>query len=315
MEDIDYGAVFGITPEGAEETEAADPSTDTDETQGEREQEAADPAVEEQTETGDGGEPEAEAAEDSQEEGAEGEKQTPEKNAKYAAARRKAEAERDAAVAKAKQEAEAEAQRVIDEAFKNSGLTNPYTKKPITTKAEYEEYKQRFDAERKARLMKKSGMTDDEFNEFVEGLPEVKKAKEQQAAAEAAQKQAQEAQAKVKVEEQLKEISAIDPTIKELKDIAKMDTYPRFYELVKKGNSLSDAFKLANIDKLTQSTAEASRQAAVNAAAGKQHMTRTATRGAGAVSVPQDVREEYLAFNPGATDAEIAAHYNSYIKK
>ena len=126
MEDIDYGAVFGITPEGAEETEAADPSTDTDETQGEKEQEAADPAVEEQTETGDGGEPEAEAAEDSQEEGAEGEKQTPEKNAKYAAARRKAEAERDAAVAKAKQEAEAEAQRVIDEAFKNSGLTNPY---------------------------------------------------------------------------------------------------------------------------------------------------------------------------------------------
>ena len=315
MEDIDYGAGFGITPEGAEETEAADPSTDAYAAQVEKEQEAADPAVEEQTETGDGGEPEAEAAEDSQEEGAEGEKQTPEKNAKYAAARRKAEAERDAAVAKAKQEAEAEAQRVIDEAFKNSGLTNPYTKKPITTKAEYEEYKQRFDAERKARLMKKSGMTDDEFNEFVEGLPEVKKAKEQQAAAEAAQKQAQEAQAKVKVEEQLKEISAIDPTIKELKDIAKMDTYPRFYELVKKGNSLSDAFKLANIDKLTQSTAEASRQAAVNAAAGKQHMTRTATRGAGAVSVPQDVREEYLAFNPGATDAEIAQHYNKYIKK
>ena len=38
MEDIDYGAVFGITPEGAEETEAADPSTDTDAAQGEKEQ-------------------------------------------------------------------------------------------------------------------------------------------------------------------------------------------------------------------------------------------------------------------------------------
>lgn len=315
MEDIDYGAVFGITEEGVEETETADPSTDADAAQGEKEQEAADPAVEEQTETGDGGEPEAEAAEDSQEEGAEGEKQTPEKNAKYAAARRKAEAERDAAVAKAKQEAEAEAQRVVDEAFKNSGLTNPYTKKPITTKAEYEEYKQRFDAEKKARVLKKSGMTDDEFNEFVASLPEVREAKEKSAQAEAAQKQAQEAQAKLRVDEQLKEISALDPTIKELGDIAKMPTYARFYELVKKGNSLTDAFKLANLDKLTQTAAQASKQAAVNAAAGKGHMTRTATRGAGAVSVPQDVREEYLAFNPGATDAEIAQHYNKYIKK
>lgn len=313
MEDIDYGAVFGITETGEEETEPADPSTDAEEAQGEKEQEAAEPAVDTQTQSGDGAE--AEAEDDSQEEEAPGAEQTPEKRAQFAAARRKAEQERDAAIAQAKQEAQAEAQRVVDEAFKNSGLTNPYTKKPITSKAEYDEYKQRFEAEKKARVLKKSGMTDDEFNEFVASLPEVREAKEKSAQAETAQKQAQEAQAKLKVDEQLKEISAIDPTIKELADIAKMPTYERFYELVKKGNSLTDAFKLANIDKLTQTAANASKQAAVNAATGKQHMTRTATRGAGAVSVPQDVREEYLAFNPGATDAEIAQHYNSYMKK
>lgn len=313
MEDIDYGAVFGITETGEEETEPADPSTDAEEAQGEKEQEAAEPAVDTQTQSGDGAE--AEAEDDSQEEEAPGAEQTPEKRAQFAAARRKAEQERDAAIAQAKQEAQAEAQRVVDEAFKNSGLTNPYTKKPITSKAEYDEYKQRFETEKKARVLKKSGMTDEEFNEFVASLPEVRQAKEQQEAAEAATRQAQEAQAKLKVDEQLKEISAIDPTIKELKDIAKMPTYPRFYELVKKGNSLSDAFRLANIDKLTQSAAQASRQAAVNAATGKQHMARTATRGAGAVSVPQDVRDAYLAFNPGASDAEIQQHYNSYIKK
>lgn len=321
MDDIDYGAVFGISETGVEEQEAAEPAADTG-AQGAKEQEPAEPAVDEQTQTGESSADDdaTGADEDSQDEPEQGEKDEPgaqpkEKNAKFAAARRKAEQERDAAVAQAKQEAQAEAQRVIDEAFANSGLTNPYTKKPITTKAEYDEYRQRFDAEKKARVLKKSGMTDDEFNEFVAGLPEVREAKEKSAQAETAQKQAQEAQAKLKVDEQLKEISAIDPTIKELADIAKMPTYERFYELVKRGNSLTDAFKLANLDKLTQTAAQASKQAAVNAAAGKGHMTRTATRGAGAVSVPQEVREEYLAFNPGATDAEIAQHYNKYIKK
>ena len=158
-------------------------------------------------------------------------------------------------------------------------------------------------------------MSDEEFKQFVEGLPEVKQAKEAQAAAETAARQAREQQAKLKVEEQLKEISALDPTIKELKDLAKMETYPKFYELVKRGNSLTDAFKLANYDALTGRAAAASRQAAINSAQGKQHLSPTTQRGAGAVSVPADVKAEYLAFNPDATDAEIQQHYNRYMKK
>jgi len=84
---------------------------------------------------------------------------------------------------------------------------------------------------------------------------------------------------------------------------------------VKKGNNLVDAFKLANYDTLTSSTAAASRQAAINAAQSKQHLSQTTTRGAGAVSVPADVKEAYRAFNPNATDAEIQQHYNKYVKK
>lgn len=327
MEDIDYGALFGINAEGEEVTEPADPSADTT-AQGENEQEPAEPAaVEEQEETtgeAEGGgqstgedSPEGQAAQPKQNpQGVRpAAQQTPEQNAQFAAARRKAEAERDAAIAKARQEAQAETQRTIDEAFRNSGLTNPYTKKPITTKAEYDEYRARFEAEKKARILKKSGMSDEEFKQFVEGLPEVKQAKEAQAAAETAARQAREQQAKLKVEEQLKEISALDPTIKELKDLAKMETYPKFYELVKRGNSLTDAFKLANYDALTGRAAAASRQAAINSAQGKQHLSPTTQRGAGAVSVPADVKAEYLAFNPDATDAEIQQHYNRYMKK
>lgn len=328
MDDIDYGALFGIDAEGAEVTEPAEPSADTT-AQGANEQEPAEPAaVEEQIEetnaerAEDGGQstgedsPEGQAAQPKQNpQGVRpAAQQTPEQNAQFAAARRKAEAERDAAIAKARQEAQAEAQRTIDEAFRNSGLTNPYTKKPITTKAEYDEYRARFEAEKKARILKKSGMSDEEFKQFVEGLPEVKQAKEAQAAAETAARQAREQQAKLKVEEQLKEISALDPTIKELKDLAKMETYPKFYELMKRGNSLTDAFKLANYDALTGRAAAASRQAAINSAQGKQHLSPTTQRGAGAVSVPADVKAEYLAFNPDATDAEIQQHYNRYVK-
>lgn len=317
MDDIDYGALFGIDAEGAEVTEPAEPSGDTT-AQGANEQEPAEPAaVEEQIEetnterAEDGGQS---TGGDSPEGQADGQKQTPEQNAQFAAARRKAEAERDAAIAKARQDAQAEAQRTIDEAFRNSGLSNPYTKKPITSKAEYDEYRTRLEADRKARLLKKSGMSDDEFREFVQGLPEVKQAKEAQAAAETAARQAREQQAKLKVEEQLKEISALDPSIQELKDLAKMETYPKFYELVKRGNTLTDAFKLANYEALTGRAAAASRQAAINSAQGKQHLSPTTQRGAGAVSVPADVKAEYLAFNPDATDAEIQQHYNRYVK-
>lgn len=317
MEDIDYGALFGIGAEGAEGTEPAEPSAETT-AQGANEQEPAEPAaVEEPEDTTTGGaEGAAQGTGGNSPEGQDGEQkqQTPEQNAQFAAARRKAEAERDAAIAKAKEDAKAEAQRTIDEAFRNSGLTNPYTKKPITSKAEYEEYRARFEAEKKARILKKSGMSDEEFQQFVQGLPEVKQAKEARAAAETAERQAREQQAKLKVEEQLKEITALDPTIQDLKDLAKMETYPKFYELVKRGNTLTDAFKLANYDALTGRAAAASRQAAINSAQGKQHLSPTTQRGAGAVSVPADIKAEYLAFNPDATDAEIQQHYNRYMK-
>lgn len=305
MGEIDYGALFGIDATGAEEQDVADPAADTT-AQGENEQDVADPAEQNTENTpADGA---AEGGKDSSEE--EGETgQNAEQNAKFAAARRKAEAERDAAVEKAKAEAQAEAARVINEAFKNSGLVNPYTKQPITTKEEYDAYRERFDAEKKKAVMRKSGMSDADFDAFVQNLPEVREAREAKEQAEQAKREAQRAAAKVKVDEQLKEIGALDPTIRSMEDLAKMPTYAKFYELVKKGNTLTDAFKLANYDALTKGAAAGARQAALNAAQGKQHMGQTQTRGAGAVSVPAEVMEQYRAFNPDATEAEIRAHY------
>lgn len=311
MSEIDYGALFGIDATGAEEQGVADPAADTA-AQGENEQDVADPA-EQNTESTPADGDATGGNDSSEEEGEAG--QNAEQNAKFAAARRKAEAERDAAVEKAKAEAQAEAARVINDAFKNSGLVNPYTKQPITSKEEYDAYRQRYEAERKKAMMRKSGMSDADFDAFVQNLPEVREAREAKEQAEQAKREAQQAAAKVKVDEQLKEIGALDPSIRSMEDLAKMPTYAKFYELVKKGNTLTDAFKLANYDALTKGAAAGARQAALNAAQGKQHMGQTQTRGAGAVSVPAEVMEQYRAFNPDATEAEIRAHYAKSHKK
>lgn len=304
--EIDYGAVFDVevpeTTTGAEETEIAAPSEETGTTtataQGAEEQEAAAPAVEETEESE---QPQAEAPE---------QEPKTDRDAQFAAARRKAEAERDAAIARAKEDA----QKQVDEFFKNSGLMNPYTGHPITTRAEYEAYRERFEADQKAKLMEKAGITQEEFQAFVQGLPEVRAARQAKAEAEAAARQAREQEAKARVDEQLRQIQAIDPTVKELGDLAKLDTYPKLYDMVKRGYSILDAYRLANYDTLTQRAAEASRKAAINSVQSKQHLKATESRGGGAIPVPDSVLEEYRVLNPGATKEEIQKHYQSYMK-
>lgn len=219
-----------------------------------------------------------------------------------------------AAGAAAKQQID-DAQRSVDEVFARSGLKNPYTGQPITTKAEYDAYREQFERERRENLLRQSGMTQEEFQQFVQDLPEVRRAREAQAAAERATREAREAAARVRLEEQIREIGAIDPSIKSVADLAKMPTYPRFYELVQRGNTFTDAFRLANFDALAQRSAAGARQAAVNSARSKEHLAETRTRGTGAVSVPAEVREQYKFFNPDATEEEIQKHYQKHHKK
>ena len=295
-DNIDYGEVFGI-----DMSEATQETPDTD--AGAEEQDVTDPAEETDATTEEGG---TEVTAEGQSAG---------ENARYAAARRKAEAERDAAVAKAKEEALAEKQKAVDEVYKDLGLTNPYTKKPITTKAEYDAWKQQADIEKKSMVAKKSGMTDGEFDEFVANLPEVKAAREIKEQAEQTMRQAQAEQAKVKVDKQIAEIQKLDPSIKSLDDLRAMENYEEFYDRVKRGQSLVEAYKLTNFDKLTKATADTARQATLNSMAGKSHLDKTSTRGTGATAVPAHIAEVYRMLNPKATDAEIQTHYNKHIKK
>ena len=315
QDNIDYGAVFGVTEElvaaeGVKEQEPAAPATGTEEAQGEKEQEPAAPAAgddkNEQEAMG------AESAEDNDGEAESKTEQTPEERARFAAARRKAEQERDAAIEKARQDARAQAQQQIDEAIAALGLVNPYTKQPIQTKAEFDAYQQKRSEEKRNSMLQKSGMSQEEFAKLVEELPEVRQAKAAKQQADAMLQRVRQDNAKARMDEQLKQISALDPSIRTVDDLAKAENYQEILDKVKAGYSVLDAFKLANFDRLQQRTVTAARQAAVNAAQGKAHLQQTQGRGAGAANVPESVKAEYRMMNPGISDDEIQKHWNLY---
>lgn len=299
MGETDYGALFGVDLGESDTADSGEEVTDTPE-------EGADGAKEQEVTA-----PDESAADDNADTPA----QTDDDNSRFAAARRKAEAERDAAVNKARTEAQTQADEYINGVIAGLGMVNPYTKKPITNKAEYDAYKQQFDIDKRAKVIKDSGMSDEEFKNFVAELPEVKAAREQKEAAEREMKSVREEKAKALVDGQIAEIAKLNPDIKSISDLKNMPSYQRFYDLVKKGNTLVDAYKLANMEDIMASGLTATKQAAINAVSGKNHLDRTTTRGAGAVSVPRDIADAYRAFNPDATDAEIQAHYQKYKKK
>lgn len=300
--EIDYGALFGVeVDQGAEGQEVAEPAENREDADnaGAEEQEVAEPAAadgQEQTVA-------QEAAGDQDGLNSEQQGQSAEENARYAAARRKAEQERDAAIERARADAQAEAKRVLDEAFKGSGLVNPYTKQPIQNKADFDAYKQAFEADQRAKLLKRSGMNEAQFDAFIQSIPEVRRAKEAETAA-------NRARAEMKVQEQLTEIRKLNPNIQSVRDLTTMESYPQLYAMVQRGYDLADAYRLANFTELSKREAGAARQSAINAVKSKSHMVPAAERsGASEVVVPEETKQLYRQLNPGVTDDEIKRHY------
>ena len=306
--EIDYEALFGVgSSQGAEGQDVAEPAENQEAPAdaGAEGQEVAEPAAadsQEQTvaET---------AAGDQDGLNQEQAGQSAEENARYAAARRKAEQERDAAIERARADAKAEAQRVLDDAFRGSGLVNPYTKQPITSKAEFDAYKQAFEQDQRAKLLKRSGMNEAQFDAFIQSIPEVRRAKEAETAA-------NRARAEMKVEAQMAEIRKLNPNIQTVRDLAGMETYPQLYAMVQRGYDLADAYRLANFTELSKREAGAARQSAINAVKSKSHLAPVAERsGTAEIVVPEETKQLYRQLNPGVTDDEIKRHYAKSHKK
>lgn len=301
MNEQELNELFGLEPEehGAEAGEGAiEPETD----------EGGDTAAGEQIDEGEaaGDEDGAGAAAGGDDGGAEPDEDAPEPEARQQPARPDS-----ATLERLKTEAEARQRAKLDEIVRGMGLIDPKSKAKIGSYAEYERYKAELDSERRSRDMKRLGFTSEQqYSEWLRSQPEYR---EQAKAAAAARRQ----EAENRVAGWMKEIHELDPSINEVADLGKMPNYPRFYQLVKQnGLSFVDAYKLANMDALTQRRTEAARQQMRNAEASKTHLQPKAGRGgapAAEVTVPQNVRDIYRAMDPDITDTEIKKDYAAFM--
>lgn len=224
-------------------------------------------------------------------------KQSSKENSKYAAARRQAERERDAAIEEVKQQAQAD----MDKLIAGMKLTNPYTKQPITTKAEYDEYQKTHGERTRDKLKRDGNLSDEDYEALVGEVPEVRQARKIVQDNEARQREEMRRQ----VEQEIAEISRLDPSIKDAQDLQNQPDYPAIYAKIEQGYTLIDAFRTVRFDRLR---AEPSRQAELNRR-GKQHLEGTQSRGQGSATVPKGERAWANAF--GFSDKEYSEWYQS----
>lgn len=316
---------FGL---GAQAQEPAAPAAETSEPEGAQAQEPAAPAEEtQQPAEGIPTEPTAEAdtpddPEDDAEPGTPEDKQplTPEQRRANAAKRRQLEHERqqaaiDQAVQDAVKQERDRSAATMKDFFSKAGLKNTVTGQPITSMEEFDEWNRQFSEAKLQRDLKAGKLTAEGLTAAIDNHPVVQQA-QRLIAQEADAKQAQQmAAAKEKIEAEIAQIHKIDASISTLEDLARAPYWPQLYEMTRRGYSVQDAHYLLNHERLEKARLEAARQQGMNAARSKDHLIATGTpRGGGTVSVPAADMAMFRQFNPDATDAEIQAYYNEYMK-
>ena len=114
---------------------------------------------------------------------------------------------------------------------------------------------------------------------------------------------------------ELQKVTAMDPSIKTLQDIAAMPTAKEVNRYVQMGLGIDKAFYLANSTEIDERRMAAARVAMQEQMAGKGHLNPVAASGTKApVTVPRGVVETYRAMFPNATDAEIQKAYEDAYK-
>ena len=308
---IDFSGVFGSGSNGASAQEPADPvATPADPEElaadpgaiddGASAQEPADPVTEPIDPEGAGAAAEPGAA------------QSPEENAKYAAARRRAEKEAQIKIDQAIRE---ERQRA-DAAIAALNWTNPFDgNKPITTVEEMAAYKQAFERDQAESALSEAGLDAQTLDKIIANHPDVVSVKKEREAMQAEKERLRREEAALKLEADLKEIGKLDPTIKSADDLLALENYPEIYKRVtQNGLSILEAYKLCNLDKLQSKESKAAAQAALNHANSKSHLVGTGSRGSGGIEVPADVMAEYRKLNPHASEEAIKKHYEKRLK-
>lgn len=225
--------------------------------------------------------------------------QSAEENAKYAAARRRAEAEF------------AERQRRMDEKYERAfaGFENPITHTPIKNAQDYLDALDAQNTLEARKQLESKGIDPNLFEEMVnrqvENNPYVQQA---QVVLEEARKR----ELNDTVNEGIKEIQKLNPSIKTIQDVLNQPTVEQFIEYTKT-MSMVDAYKLANFDALMASKTASAKQAALNNMNGTSHLSQTdgVTDGNdNEVEIPQNELAQWKRAFPHASAKELRRKYN-----
>ena len=262
--------------------------------EGETEQEVADPAgevldsgLEETSDEGETGQEVADPA------GGESTAQTPEENARFAAARRAAE----------------DRQRRIDETYARrfGNLQNPATGKPITSAQDYMEA---LEAQEQMQELQDKGIDPAMLNNLILNNPVMKQAQQMIAAQ-------TERQVEERLSNDLKAISMIDPEIKTIDDLSKQENFEEILSLVKNnGLSVYQAYQLASANKIAKRQMDAAKQAAVNQARGKSHLDPIGGMQQGGQNlkdIPANELHVWKEYYPNLTMDQLKQKYNSVL--
>lgn len=162
----------------------------------------------------------------------------------------------------------------------------------------------------KERLEAMGIQNTDDFNKYVEEIvakspiiEEAKKILENQ-------KQKEE---QAMITDAISQISAVDPDIKSLDDLVKLENYDEFYGLVEKGYSIPDAYKIVAFDKITARRVDSATETVITNANSKNHMKPISGSKSKDINVPQDILATYHKNMPHMSEQEIREHYSKFV--
>jgi hypothetical protein len=227
------------------------------------------------------------------------EPQSAEVNSQFAAARRKAEEE------------SANKINGINSEFKRlfGNIVNPVTGKNIES---YTDYIQAVEYQRKEatnKMLQEKGIEPSVIERLINESPTMRQAQQ-------ILEDNKKAEASRQLEADLKVLSAIEPSIKSIDDVANHPSYDKVLGYVQNGLGLADAFKLANFDSLASKKSEAVKQAAVNQAKSKNHMETTngvAVASETLAPIPPGVLSKWRSAYPELSMEQLTKKYNDSI--
>lgn len=111
----------------------------------------------------------------------------------------------------------------------------------------------------------------------------------------------------------INQINVMDPDIKSVEDLVKLENYDEFYDLIKKGYSIPDAYKVVAFDKITARKVDNATQNAITNANSKNHMKNISGSKSTEVVIPQEILETYHKNMPNMSDKEIREHYSKFL--